>query len=136
MISTEANYVSLSEFSQEVKFFNMLMEEMSKLHKLAIVYKDNQGDFFLAKNRQFGICTAHVNIRDHFLRDMLADKDTCINYISIKENPAVILTKNFSEANHAKHAKRATEKEIWELVETGRENVNNNRILDGLICCE
>ena len=32
-----------------------------------------------------------------------------------------------------KHTKRITEGELWYLVETGRENVKNNGVLDGVM---
>ena len=59
-----------------------------------------------------------------------------IEYISIKENPADIITSNISEADNTKHARRITKGELWELVKTGRENVNNNRVMDGVTDCE
>ena len=43
---------------------------------------------------------------------------------------------NFYEDDHAKHAKRIIEGELWELVETGRENVKNNGVLDGVMDCD
>ena len=43
---------------------------------------------------------------------------------------------NFSEADCAKHEKRIIEREPWELVETGRENIKNNGVLDGFMDCK
>ena len=43
------------------------------------------------------------------------------------------MTKNFSESDHVKHVKRITEVELWELMETGMENVKNNGVLDGVM---
>ena len=70
-ISTEVNYVALSACAQEVKFVNMLLEEMSEVQKPEFVNKDNQGAIFLAKNRQVGMCTKHIDICHHFLRYMV-----------------------------------------------------------------
>ena len=102
----------------------------------AIVHEDNQGASFLANNRQVGIHTKHINIHHQFLKDMVEEKYVDIKYISREENPAVIMTNNCSEADHAKHAKRITEGELWEIVETGRKNVNNNRVMDGFTDCD
>ena len=52
--------------------------------------------------------------------EILEDKDMDMKCIRSKENPADTVTKNFSEAEHDKHAKRITEGELWQLVETGR----------------
>ena len=51
LISTEADYTPLSACAQEVKFISMLLEEMTEMEKPSIIYEDNQGVIFLAKNR-------------------------------------------------------------------------------------
>ena len=43
------------------------------------------------------------------------------------------MTKIGSEADFVKHMKRITEGELWEIVETGRENVNISRVTDEVI---
>ena len=37
---------------------------------------------------------------------------------------------NGSEAEYAKHMKRIIERELWEIVETGSDNVKNIRVMD------
>ena len=59
-----------------------------------------------------------------------------IKYIRSEENPVYIMTKNCSESDHVKHAKRITEGELWEIMETGMEDVNNNGVLDGVTDCD
>ena len=101
----------------------MLLGEMNGVEKPSVIYEDNQGAIFLAKNRQVGICTKHINICHHFLQDMVEEKDIDIHYTRSEENPADIMSKNTSEADFARHMRRITEGELWELVDTGRENV-------------
>ena len=43
------------------------------------------------------------------------------------------MTKNTSEADSVNHTKSITEGELWELLETGKENVNNYRVTDAVI---
>ena len=43
------------------------------------------------------------------------------------------MTKNNSEADLVKQIKRITEGELWELVENGRDNVKNTRVVDDVI---
>ena len=59
----------------------MLLGEMIKVEKPSVFYEDNQGAIFLAKNRQVGIHTKHINICHRFLRDMVEGKDIDIQYI-------------------------------------------------------
>ena len=88
------------------------------MQKPSIVYKYNQGDIFLANNSQVVVRNKHVNIRHHFHRYMVEDKDVYIKYIRSEENPADIMRNNCSEANHEKYSKRITEGELWELMGT------------------
>ena len=79
LISKEVEHVELSACAQEEKFVSMFMGEMTKVEKPSIIYEDNQGDIFLAKNRQVGIHTKHIDIDHHFLRDVVKEKDINIH---------------------------------------------------------
>ena len=94
-------------------------EEMTKLQKPSVIYKDIKGEIFLEKNRQVGIFTKPIDFCHHFLRDMAEDKDIDIWYIRSKYDPEVITTRNNSEAYLTRHMKRITQGELWEIVETG-----------------
>ena len=54
--------MELSACAQEVKFVSMLLVEMIEVKKPYVIYEDNQGTIFLAKNRQVGNCTKHIDI--------------------------------------------------------------------------
>ena len=72
----------------------MFLGEITEVQKPSVIYEDNQGAIFLAKNRQVGIHTKHIYIHYHFLRDMVEDMNIDIQYICIEDNPADIMTKN------------------------------------------
>ena len=99
----------------------------------SVIYEDNQGAIFLAKSRQVGIFIKHIGIRNHFLSDMVEDKGIGIQYIWSEDKPVDIMTKNNLEEYFARHMKRITEGELWEIVDTGRENVKNTRVMDDFI---
>ena len=61
---------------------------MTKVKKPPVVFEDNQGAIFLAKNRQVGICTKHINLCHHFMWDMVKEKYIDIQYICSEYNPA------------------------------------------------
>ena len=82
------------------------------------------------------MCTKRIDICHHFMRDMVEYKDIIINYTKREENPVDIMKKNFLEAYFLKHMKIFTEGELWELVETGMENVNITRVTDDVIKCD
>ena len=76
--SMEYEYIEILECIKEVKFVNMLLQEISEAQKPAILHKGNQWTIFIAKNRQVGMSTDHINICHHFLSDMVKDKETYI----------------------------------------------------------
>ena len=46
------------------------------------------------------------------------------------------MTKNYSDADHVKHSNRIMEGKLQDIVKIGRENVNNNRVVDGVADCD
>ena len=56
--------------------------------------------------------TKHIDLRHPFLRYMAEENDMDIKYIKRKLKRADIMTKNCSEADHAKHAKIIMEGEL------------------------
>ena len=108
---------------------------MTEVQKPAVVYEDNQGEIFLENNKQVVMRTNHIDIRHHFLRNMVEDKNMNIQYIRSKK-PANIMMKNFPEADYINHMKGITEEELWELVENRIYNVKNNGVLDGVMYCD
>ena len=58
----EADYVALLAYEQELKFMDMLLEEMSEVQKPKKFHRDNQGAIFIAKNNQVGMHTKHIDI--------------------------------------------------------------------------
>ena len=74
-----------------------------------------------------------MDICHHFLRDMVKYKDIYIQYIWSEDNPSYIMIKKSSAADFVRHMKRTTEGEIWEIVDTGRENIKNTRVTDYVI---
>ena len=106
---------------------------MTKVKNPYVIYDNNQGMIFLENNMQVGISKEHINIRHNFLPYMAEDKDIDIQYIRRKNNPAEIMTKNTSEADFAKHMKTITQGEIWEILDTGRQNIKKTGVMDDVI---
>ena len=67
-----------------------------------IFHGDNQKAINLAQNTITHSCSKHVDIRDHFVRDLVARKVFQLRYIPTFQNIADILTKTLSshKINH------------------------------------
>ena len=62
--------------------------------------EDNEGAIFLAKNQQVGMRTKHIDVKYHFIRDLVQENYLDIRYVRSEENYADVLTKNVSKEIH------------------------------------
>ena len=71
--STEAEYVAASMCAMEIKFIQMLLEEIMPTAQVrpATLFEDNTGAMFLMENQAVGNRTKHIDIRWHHLRSMM-----------------------------------------------------------------
>ena len=67
---------------------------------------------------------------------MVEEKDINIQYIWSEEKLAEITTKNSSEEYFARNMRRITEGELWEIVDTGRENIKKTGVTDYVTTCD
>jgi hypothetical protein len=57
------------------------------------IFSDNQAYIALAKDPIAYSCTKHIDIRYHYIRELIAGRKTTIDYCSIVDITANILTK-------------------------------------------
>ena len=92
--STESEYVALGECGQDLKFVCMFLHELGVGEMPGIIYEDNEGAIFLAKNQQVGMRTKHIDIKYHFIRELIGRNFLDIRYVRSEDNYADITTKN------------------------------------------
>ena len=104
--STEAEYIALGTITQEVLFQRQILNELldDKDEKTSIIYEDNLGAIYLAKNQQISQRTKHIDVRHHFIRNLVEAKVIDVKYIKSEDNVADILTKSVKEEIFNKHA--------------------------------
>jgi hypothetical protein len=131
--STEAEYVAASMCATEIKFVQMLLEELMPIAQVrpATLFEDNTGAMFLMENQAVGNRTKHIDIRWHHIRSML-DRDTprmVIQFTKSENNFGDLTTKNVTEAVHSKLAPMLRDGRIGAhaiiLANTEREDVSN-----------
>ena len=66
----------MSVLAQEIKFEKILLDEIASMEHIypSIIFEDNVGAMFLSRNRQVGQRTKHIDIRDHFIRELIDRK--------------------------------------------------------------
>ena len=101
--TTEAEYVSLSLATQEAVWLRRLFRDIGvKISRPMCLNEDNLGALNLAKNSAFHARTKHIDIRFHFIRSMVDNKEIEINYCSTEKMLADILTKGLDRTSFQK----------------------------------
>ena len=104
-MSTEAEYVALSEAAREACWLRNLYEEIGYPQESPTIIKgDNDGSIAMAKNQQFHNRSKHIAIRWHWVRDLveqqLIDIETCRD----PQQTADVLTKALPRPKHNQHS--------------------------------
>jgi hypothetical protein len=101
--TAEAEYMALSAACQEVIWLRRILKNFSCAQKDSrIVFEDNQGCIALAKNPVAHDRTKHIDIRYHFIREMMESGEIDIKYKMSEEMLADLLTKGMSRDRHIK----------------------------------
>ena len=79
-----------------------LLSEMGIWLKSVPIYGDNQGSIFIASNPVQESRTKHIDIRYHFIRDLVSAKDVELMFVPGEMNPADMFTKNLAKVKFGK----------------------------------
>jgi hypothetical protein len=98
--STEAEYMAVCAAAKEAIWLRQMLTELGMTqHGPSPIFQDNRGSIELAKNPVFHKRTKHIDIRFHFIRDLLKASRIMLPWISTKEMIADFLTKPSSRAD-------------------------------------
>ncbi|GFV20422.1 retrovirus-related Pol polyprotein from transposon TNT 1-94 [Trichonephila clavipes] len=91
----EAEYVSLTEAAKEFIWLKNVIDNKSLNLELSenVMFCDNQAAISFSKSPVENCRTKHIDVRYHFLRNLIYDKVFRIKYIGTKNNLADIFTK-------------------------------------------
>ncbi|GFT06062.1 retrovirus-related Pol polyprotein from transposon TNT 1-94 [Trichonephila clavipes] len=91
----EAEYVSLTEAAKEFIWLKNVIDNKSLNLELSenVMFCDNQAAISFSKSPVENYRTKHIDVRYHFLRNLIYDKVFQIKYIGTKNNLADIFTK-------------------------------------------
>ena len=118
--TTEAEHAAVSEVVKEIKFWYQMLRSMEIKVPLPIkVQVDNVGAIRLANNSSVSERTKHVDLREHFVRDMIKDQVIDINVLKSAENDSDIMTKN----QQGQHCMYAQSKLVYTVQETNEKKL-------------
>ncbi len=92
--TTEAEYMAITEACKEAIWLKGLFSELNEDLQINTVFCDSQSAIFLTKDQMFHERTKHIDVRYHFVRDIIARGDIVVSKISTHENPADMMTKS------------------------------------------
>ncbi|KAF5951571.1 hypothetical protein HYC85_009515 [Camellia sinensis] len=90
---TEAEYMAVTEAFKEAIWLHGLIEDLGIVQKHVKVFCDSQSAICLAKNQVHHARTKHIDVRFHFIREIVNEGDILLQKIGTADNPADMLTK-------------------------------------------
>nr|GEY04029.1 retrovirus-related Pol polyprotein from transposon TNT 1-94 [Tanacetum cinerariifolium] len=89
----EAEYIALMEAVNEPIWLRGLLEELGVELNTVVVNCNNQGAIHLSRNHVFHENTKHIDVRYHFIREVLESKTVKVLKVGTRHNVADALTK-------------------------------------------
>lgn len=90
---TEAEYMAATEAVKEALWIKRLTKELGFNSDDITIHCDNQSALHLMKNPMFHERSKHIDIKLHFIRDIVLSKQVGVMKICTHDNPADIFTK-------------------------------------------
>jgi hypothetical protein len=92
--STEAEYMALSDSSRQISWIKSLMSEIGFDIGPVTLCGDNQGSLFLAANPAQDKRTKHIDIRFHYIKEVIEQGKIVLYFVPTQKQVADLLTKN------------------------------------------
>ena len=91
--TTEAEYMAVTEAIKEALWLRGLFGELTLQEGVTTIYCDSQSAIHLTKDQMYHERTKHIDVKYHFIRDIIADKRVLVQKINTKDNAADMFTK-------------------------------------------
>lgn len=101
--STEAEYLAIGDICKDLSFTKNLLSELITEEVSCIVYNYNQSALKLLECKEF--ChkrTKHIDIRFHFVKDLIKNKSISVKYLSTDKMIADVMTKPLCKDKHCR----------------------------------
>ena len=92
--TTQAEYIALVEGVKEAMWLKGMIGELGITQECVKIHCDSQSAIHLANHQVYHERTKHIDIRLHFVRDMIESKEIMVEKVASEENPADVFTKS------------------------------------------
>ncbi|PHT25598.1 hypothetical protein CQW23_34777 [Capsicum baccatum] len=90
--------MAITEAFEEAIWLKGLFSELSKDLQIITVFHNNQSAIFLMKDQIFHERTKHIDVRYHFVHEIIARDDIVVRKFSTHDNLADMITKTLPSA--------------------------------------
>ena len=98
--STEAEFISLSQSTQEAIWIKSFLKEIGFDQTTVVIHGDNLSSFHFVRNNMNHNRWKHIDIRYHFIKDHFNKKTIDLKYTKSEDLCADFLTKGVSRIKH------------------------------------
>ena len=91
--TTEAEYMAVTEAVKEAIWLQGMVKTLGLDQEHINMYCDSQSAIHLAKNQVYHARTKHIDVRFHFVREIIEEGKICLQKIKTADNPADMMTK-------------------------------------------
>ena len=91
--TTESEYMALTEVVKEAVWLKGLLKEFGYEQRSVEIFCDSQSAITLSKNNVHHERTKHIDVKYHYIRQVIVNGDVEVTKISTEKNPADIFTK-------------------------------------------
>ena len=98
--TAEAEYITVAEGCKEMLWIKRLLHELGVKQEMYILLCDNQSAIHLSKNSTFHSRSKHIDVRHHWIRDVLDEKLLQLEKVHTDENGSDIMTKSLTKEKH------------------------------------
>ena len=91
--TAEAEYIAAGSYCTQLIWMNQMLSDYGINQKTMMVYCDNESEIDILKNLIQHSRTRHIDIRHHFIRDLVGEKILSLEHIATENQLANIFTK-------------------------------------------
>ena len=102
--STEAEYLALCEASKLVAWGRQFLNELGFIQDTpSVIHEDNKSTIHMVYNGNDKGRTKHIDIRFHYIREMIANQQVSVTYLNTEDMISDMLTKPLEPRSFLKH---------------------------------
>ncbi|CAN0915054.1 Retrovirus-related Pol polyprotein from transposon TNT 1-94, partial [Linum grandiflorum] len=91
--TTEAEYIAAVEAGKEMLWLKRFLQELGLKQSEYVVFCDSQSAMDLSRNTMYHSRTKHIDVRYHWLRDVIEEQMMKLKKVHTDKNCADVLTK-------------------------------------------